>query len=338
MKSESISEIFSIMPKRLELILNKLPESVANKITEVRLRGEMPVVLIVPGRTYFVDLQGNICTSYTDKCLKISKSELRAVFERLCDYSVYSQKENLVNGFVTMSCGNRVGIAATAVAQAGTVKNIRDVSSLNFRVSREIFGCSDKVFTNVFSGGAKSLILAGPPGSGKTTFLRDICRRLSNGYMGKYYKVAVIDERKELAAVNNGTPAKNLGINTDILDCYPKGKGIETALRVLSPDVIVCDEIGSEDEVSQIISGINSGVKFILSVHASSRRELCFKKQVIHLLRTGEFEKIVLLCFSDTPGAIKEIIDTGELNYEIHYPRYSECFGNSHGKNARVKV
>ena len=71
----------------------------------------------------------------------------------------FSQKENLVNGFVTMSCGNRVGIAATAVVQAGTVKNIRDVSSLNFRVSREIFGCRDKVFTNVFSGGAKSLIL-----------------------------------------------------------------------------------------------------------------------------------------------------------------------------------
>ena len=58
-------------------------------------------------------------------------------------------------------------------------------------------------------------------------------RLLSSGYVGKYKKISVIDERKELSS------GFDIGINTDIISSYKKAKGIELAVRTLSPELIV---------------------------------------------------------------------------------------------------
>lgn len=309
MDYQNVSEIFNLMPGRVREILKKVPVSVFETLTEFRVRSGKFLVIILKDRTVFLHSDGSLLSKPDRECVCLDRGEVRAVFERLCDYSVYSQTENLINGFVTMDCGNRVGIASSAVLKDGQICAVKDISSLNFRISRQVIGCSENILNSVFYKGVKSVIIAGPPGSGKTTILRDLCRNLSNGYLNKYYKVCVVDERKEIASVKNGIPTNDVGINTDVLDLYPKGKGIEVALRVLSPDIIVCDEIGSSEEMSQIISGINSGVKFILTVHASTREELLRKSQILRLIRTGEFEKCVLLGTASAPGLIKKIFN-----------------------------
>jgi stage III sporulation protein AA len=84
----------------------------------------------------------------------------------------------------------------------------------------------------------------------------------------------LIDERHELAAVVKGVPQNNVGLKTDVFDGYPKHIGISTALRVMSPEVIITDEIGSEDDIKAIENSLNAGVKFIASAHATTQEEL----------------------------------------------------------------
>ena len=89
-------------------------------------------------------------------------------------------------------------------------------------------------------------------------------------------------------------------------------------MRAMSPDIIICDEVGTREEIEAIEYGLNSGVKFILTVHASSYEELKRKKQIEQLLDTGEFSKIVLLRSGRIPGITEKIIDCGVLLDEIH--------------------
>ena len=69
------------------------------------------------------------------------------------------------------------------------VRGLRDVTSLVFRIPRRRWGCADRLFT----GGIpveKGVLVAGPPSSGKTTFLRDIARSLSLGRFASGRRVA----------------------------------------------------------------------------------------------------------------------------------------------------
>ena len=61
------------------------------------------------------------------------------------------------------------------------------------------------------------------------------------------------------------------------------------------PDIIICDEVSTYEEARAIISGVNSGVSFALSIHARSERELRSKPLLKNLLETGEFGNVVLL-------------------------------------------
>lgn len=66
--------------------------------------------------------------------------------------------------------------------------------------------------------------------SGKTTVLKDLVRKFSDGFIGSFYKCAVIDERGELSCLKSSEC-----FNADILSFYPKPYGIMTAVRTLSP-------------------------------------------------------------------------------------------------------
>ena len=146
------------------------------------------------------------------------------------------------------------------------------------------------------------IALTGNPNSGKTTFLRDLAKQLSQGKNGRYIKVCAVDERDELFSKS----AKSRGVNTDVLTSYPKSLGIEIATRTLSPELIVCDEIASGDEVRAVRGGLACGCAFALSVHIGKMTDLYRKDIVSLLLETREFSYIVLLDgYSYTPKLIK---------------------------------
>ncbi len=125
--------------------------------------------------------------------------------------------DDITKGFITLRGGHRVGIVGKAIVESGQVKNIKHISSLNIRISREIIGCSDKILDHIISSNnqVNNTLIISPPQCGKTTLVRDIVRNLSNGnkkYGFRGMKVALIDERNEIGGSYLGVPQMDVGI------------------------------------------------------------------------------------------------------------------------------
>lgn len=250
-----------------------LPEPLSG-IAEIRLRAGRPAVC--------VNIFGKMsaCSSI------FSGREIADCFAEICRYSVYSFEEEIARGFVTLDGGHRVGICGTAVTKNGKITSIKDISGLNIRIAHEIRGCADELFMRAFCDGPHSLLLAGKPLCGKTTVLRDIARRL-----GECRRVVLIDTRGELSASVGGVPSLDIGLNTDALCGCEKSEGIMLALRSLSPEIIICDEIGNDE--AAVEQAVFCGVKVIASAHAGSIAELCSRPSTRSLVPI--FERTALI-------------------------------------------
>ena len=90
-------------------------------------------------------------------------------------------------------------------------------------------------------------------GAGKTTLLRDIVRNISNGSeLLNGLTVGVVDERGEISAMYKGETQNDVGCRTDVLSNIPKAIGMRMLIRSMAPQVIVADEIGSNDDIVAI--------------------------------------------------------------------------------------
>lgn len=283
-----------------------LPVSVKARVQEIRLRVGRPVMLSLPEGPAFITQSGTAVFTQSSNLLCAQRENIDEAFKRICDYSVHSHQREIKNGFVTLRGGHRAGICGTAVTEGNSILNIRDISSINLRIARDIHGAADETATALIDGGSiVGSLIFGPPGCGKTTVLRDLARKISTGYRtGRILRVAVIDERGEIAATFQGQPQNDLGPCCDILDGYPKGEGIMQAVRCLSPDVIICDEIGGQEDELAVELSLNAGVTVIASAHAGSLRELLARPQIVRLLASGAFKKAVRLAGRENPGTV----------------------------------
>lgn len=287
--------------------LLSVPAEVKGQTREIRLRVQRPVLLSGDSGVIFIDLHGKICQHNTTGVLVADASSIAGSFRNMCESSVYSYQNEIKNGYITLKGGHRVGLAGSAVVNDGAFTGIRDISSLNIRVAREINGSASVVLSNL-RGDFKGVLIAGEPASGKTTMLRDIARSISIGEAWDMGCVAIVDERRELISVYAGIPQNDPGF-CDILDGYTKFDGIIHALRALSPQVIVCDEIASELDVMAIKAGANAGVKFIAGIHAGSVDELIKKPIFTELTAIGAFDYVVMLSGRKDPGKILGIFE-----------------------------
>lgn len=146
--------------------------------------------------------------------------------------------------------------------------HLRSVQALNYRFAREIIGASDSVIGKITDGKRiKNTVIISPPMFGKTTLLRDIARNLS--LMGK--RVSIVDERCELAALENGVSAFDLGAGCDVLSGVKKSDGMLLMLRSMSPDVIITDEIGTQEDFTAVEEIKRRGVSIITSLHGGEK-------------------------------------------------------------------
>ena len=261
------------LSKRLSEMFLSLDETDKNRIREIRIRKRRPMTVITENGTEFMLASGRLTGIYSSLTVVTDEKEVDEIFRRLCGYSVHSFANAVNRGYITVNGGHRIGVAGTAVTENGKVTAVRDICSLNIRISREIKGAADDVIRKFYSHGLSSLIIAGPPSSGKTTVLRDLARQLASETSG-CKKVFVCDERGELGASFSGIEQNDIGINSDLITSYPKDEGIMIGLRSFSPDIIICDEVSTYEEAQAIVSGVNSGVCFALSIHARNEREL----------------------------------------------------------------
>ncbi len=310
--------------------LKRVPEDVKARTQEVHLHTGSPVVLTGAGNLSFVTDKGDVTSVYRDGLPTATLETMEKAMASLCDYSIHSFQGDIQNGFITVRGGHRAGICGTAVVEKGKVSSIRDISSINLRIARQHFGAADSILHSAFAKGVKGLLLAGPPGCGKTTILRDLARQLSSGAAGCYYRVALVDERGELGGVYRGQAQNNLGPCCDCLDGYPKAQGILQALRSLAPQVIVCDEVGDDADIDAIKAGVNGGAKMIVSIHAGSLSELMDRPQCRALLNTNAFDYVAVMEGRDHPGRIQSITEAGDL-LEDHRAVVFDCDGDLSG-------
>lgn len=291
--------------KRLNPYINQLKSNA----TEIRLRLNRPFAVVCTDSIYYLTADGNLTSTINDRhMLNVEKSDIDDTFQKICNYSVYTRQNEIINGFVTMQGGHRAGICGTAVLGNNHISNIRDISSINIRIAREHRGCAKALYQRLSNckGGA---LICGAPCSGKTTVLRDLARLLSTN---ENKNVSLIDERGELAGTSGGVFQNDIGM-CDVYDCYKKSDGIIQAVRSMSPDIILCDEIGASEDYTAIEQALNCGVTIIATVHAANETELRSKRHIMKMLDAGAFENIVFLADKTNVGKTVKIIKSGEL-------------------------
>ena len=119
--------------------ISNLPEESLLNLREIRLRIGLPVALNIGGVHKFIAKNGCVTDSYTMQNMLVCNEQMMSdAFKNICGYSVYAHLTEITSGYITMPFGHRAGICGTAVMSEGKIINIRDISSISIRISRQI--------------------------------------------------------------------------------------------------------------------------------------------------------------------------------------------------------
>ncbi|MCK4259790.1 MAG: stage III sporulation protein AA [Halanaerobiales bacterium] len=311
-------EIVKFLPKRLRACFMTLEDTELSNLQEIRLRVGRPMNLIFDDADSFLGKSG-LCFDPTNGEI-ILEDDIGQTILFLCNHSMYALDEELRQGFITISGGHRVGFVGRGVIKDGMIHRIKEFSGINFRITREVKGCADRIIPYLIKEkkDIHNTLIVSPPRCGKTTMLRDLIRQLSNGYSSiPGFKIGVVDERSEIGGSFQGIFRHDLGIRTDLLDHCPKSEGMYLLIRSMSPEVIATDEIGSAQDVAAIQEAANAGIRLITTVHGRDLEELLKRPVLKKLLKNNIFTRIVFLSHREGAGTIEKIFDENLSNIPL---------------------
>ena len=286
-----MEEILKYLPNNIYILITETikqnPQAkIEENAVEIRLRNDKPIIIKLPNL--------DIVIKYD-----VTEKDILYTLEKICENSLYAYKNQICQGFITIKGGHRVGLTGSCVIEDGKIINIKYISSLNFRIAREVKGCCNKILKDVINKDTiYTTLIVSPPGKGKTTMLRDLIRTISNGipeikFRGK--TCGVVDERGEISAMYRGIPQNDIGIRTDIIENINKAQGMQILIRTMSPEVIACDEIGTKEDVLAIKYAVTSGVKGIFTMHGSEMKDVRANKDINELIENKYIEKIIFI-------------------------------------------
>ena len=291
-------DLFEILPKTIRNILEKVDN--VQQLEEIRVKVNKPVFIHIGSKEKVWEY---IATP----------EDLKYIMQRISNYSIYAFEDEIRQGYITIKGGHRVGLCGICVIENNSIKTIKDISSINIRACKEIIGCADKVIPYIVNNNSiYNTIIISPPKCGKTTLIRDISRQISQGNMGKGFRgknVSIIDERSEIAGSFKGIPQMDVGVRTDVLDNCPKSQGIMMAIRSMSPDVIVCDEIGTQNDMESILMALNSGISLITTIHGFGIEDLYKRLVFKDIVDNYVFTRGIVLSNKKGIGTIERIYD-----------------------------
>lgn len=270
-----LDHILSYLPPPLRSEILRLQAGRVNfyrDLSEIRLRVGSPCALVLGGRNV---LLLHRCTA----------QDMAALVSRLCHGSVYAFRDAIAEGYLPFPGGVRVGLCGYARYEGGHLVGISEVHSLVFRIPHEVCDSEETLFREWSAGVRAGMLIYSPPGGGKTTALRALARRIGSGHDPR--RVAVIDERGEFGAADFTTAS------VDVLRGYRRAAGLEIATRTLSPEVLVVDEIGGEEEARAMLGVLKTGVPLIATAHAASYDEVCRRRSLAPFLELGVFDVFV---------------------------------------------
>lgn len=280
--AEAYRQAAQVLPRRLRQEALGLPQEEQEQAEELRLRAGWPMTAVLP--------EGERPVGGPP----VEPEELEQLVEIASRASVHAVLEQIRRGYLTVAGGHRIGLCGTAVMEGGGIHALRSLSSANLRIARQVPGAARPVLGALCPGGRlESTLILAPPGQGKTTLLRDIIRQVSEGEGCLPLRVAVADERGELAALYSGRPQLDVGRRTDVAEGCPKAQGLMLLLRAMNPQVLAVDEITAPEDAAALRTAAGCGVTLLATAHGAGREDLTRRPLYRGLLEEGMFRRLV---------------------------------------------
>lgn len=298
----SILIIFSMLKDYLDReIYNLIIKNFSfDDITEIRMRVNQNIIIVIKNKKYYLKDDNN-------DLIKVNYTMIENFIKRASENSLYAYNESLINGYLTLNSGIRVGLCGYVVTNDDKVATIKDFQAINIRIPHIIRNCSLNAYDFLVNEEIKNTLIISAPGNGKTTFIRDFIYQLYNHNNSK--NILVVDERNEICSTLKGEPQIDLGGFCDIYTNCSKHFAFKNGIRSMRPDVIITDELDLDHDIDCIIEAINSGVNVIASIHANDLNQLRKKKGFDYILDNKFFSRYVVLSNLEGPGTLTNIYD-----------------------------
>ena len=258
----------------LEAIIDKLPPHVAEPLADREDNAELLEVVLDLGRepearflneSYLISSEG-----------VTTKKDIQYVIDRIGPFGG----------------DNRAGIERTLHRISAMRNRDNEVVGLTLRVGRAVYGTIQIIRDLVLTD--QSVLLLGKPGVGKTTMLREVARVLADDV---HRRVVVVDTSNEIAG-DGDIPHSGIGRARRMQVPSPVDQHavMIEAVENHMPEVIIIDEIGTEQEATAARTIAERGVQLVATAHGNTLENLILNPTLsdlvggVHTVTLGDDE------------------------------------------------
>lgn len=179
---------------------------------------------------------------------------------------MYDDIEYVVKRIGEFGKDNRAGIPRT-LHRISAIRNRNGlIVGLTCRVGRAVYGAADIILDYIQTG--KSMLILGRPGVGKTTILRETARIINDNLKKR---VVIVDTSNEIGGDGDiPHPAIGRARRMQVPTPELQHKVMIEAVENHMPEVIIIDEMGTQEEAYAARTIAERGVQLIATAHGNN--------------------------------------------------------------------